>query len=114
MKPVHLQQMYGVSKRNLGDYAAAVAMLLQAMTGNLSIPGGCEGGGASLVTQPRIFPPVPDTGQIKGDVVNPITNNNNKVTEIMHCQKLYAAGEITEEEFRPPHRLPEGQPACPI
>lgn len=100
MKPVHMQQMYGVSKRNLGDYAAAVAMLLQAMTGNLSIPGGCEGGGASLVTQPRIFPPVPDTGQIKGDVVNPITNNNNKVTEIMHCQKLYAAGEITADEFR--------------
>ncbi|MVM54982.1 molybdopterin-containing oxidoreductase family protein [Gordonibacter urolithinfaciens] len=100
MKPVHLQQMYGVSKRNLGDYAAAVAMLLQAMTGNLSIPGGCEGGGANLVTQPRLFAPVPDTGQIKGDVVNPITNNNNKVTEVMHCQKLYAAGEITEDEFR--------------
>ena len=43
---------------------------------------------------------MPDTGQIKGDVVNPITNNNNKVTEVMHCQKLYAAGEITEDEFR--------------
>ena len=67
MKPVHLHQMYGVSKRNLGDYAAAVAMLLQAMTGNLSIPGGCEGGGANLVTQPRIFAPVPNTGQIPGD-----------------------------------------------
>ena len=100
MKPVHLHQMYGVSKRNLGDYAAAVAMLLQAMTGNLSIPGGCEGGGANLVTQPRIFAPVPNTGQIPGDVVNPITNNNNKVTELMHCQRLYAAGEITEDEFR--------------
>ena len=110
MSPVHLQQMYSVSKRNLGDYAAAVAMLLQAMTGNMSIPGGCEGGGASLVTQPRIYAPVPNTGQIKGDVVNPITNNNNKVTEVMHCQKLYAAGEITEEEFRRRIGCPEGSP----
>ena len=111
MKPVHLQQMYGVSKRNLGDYAAAVAMLLQAMTGNMSIAGGCEGGGANLVTQPRLFPPIPDTGQIKGDVVNPITNNNNKVTEVMHCQKLYLAGEITEDEFRRRIGCPADSPA---
>jgi anaerobic dimethyl sulfoxide reductase subunit A len=110
MKPVHMHQMYGVSKRNLGDYAAAVCMLLQAMTGNLSIPGGCEGGGANLVTQPRIFPPVPNTGQIRGDVVNPITNNNNKVTEVMHCQRLYAAGEISEDEFRRRIGCPEGSP----
>ncbi|MEF9877026.1 MAG: molybdopterin dinucleotide binding domain-containing protein, partial [Gordonibacter sp.] len=72
--------------------------------------GGCEGGGANLVTQPRVFAPVPDTGQIKGDVVNPITNNNNKVTEVMHCQKLYAAGEITEEEFRRRIGCPKGSP----
>ncbi|NLP44395.1 MAG: molybdopterin-dependent oxidoreductase, partial [Peptococcaceae bacterium] len=40
-KPVHLQFYYAPAKRHLGEYSATAAMLLQAMTGNLSIPGGC-------------------------------------------------------------------------
>ena len=39
-KPVHLQFYYAPAKRHLGEYCASAAMLLQAMTGNLSIAGG--------------------------------------------------------------------------
>ncbi len=54
-QPVHLQYHYGPAKRHLGDYSAAAAMLLQSMTGNLSIAGGCETG-STLVTPPVRMP----------------------------------------------------------
>ena len=77
MKPVHLHQMYGVSKRNLGDYAAAVAMLLQAMTGNLSIPGGCEGR-RQLVYPASHFRARPQYAPDSGDVINPMRTTTTR------------------------------------
>src|SRR5699024_7863501 len=55
-KPVHLQYFYSCAKRHMGDYSAAASMLLQAMTGNIACPGGCETG-ACLPTPGRIPTP---------------------------------------------------------
>lgn len=98
-KPVHLQAHYSIAKRNRGDYAATGAMLLQAMTGNIAIPGGCESG-CTLVTIPHLTTPVLDWGRAPTEYATPICINNNKLTETLYCRPLYDAGVITEEEFR--------------
>lgn len=108
-KPVHLHMMYSVSKRNLGDYATGVGMLLQAMTGNMSIAGGCEAG-CCQGSYPHVFGPMLDWGRAPADVFMPTACNNNKVTEAMYCREKFDKGEMSEDEFR--HRVgcPPGSP----
>ncbi len=109
-KPVHLQMMYSVSKRNLGDYAAAAAILLQAMTGNLSIPGGCQSASCT-VTFPHVPKPQIDWGRAPADYPPPaVACNNNKMTEAMYCRTRFDAGEMSEEEFRRRVGCAEGMP----
>lgn len=98
-KAVHLQAHYSISKRNLGDYAGAGAMLLQAMTGNIARPGGCETG-CCLVTMPHVIPPSVDWGRAPADFFPPVVCNNNKITEAIYCRPLYDAGEMPELEYR--------------
>jgi anaerobic dimethyl sulfoxide reductase subunit A len=98
-KPVHLQAHYSIAKRNRGEYAASAAMLLQAMTGNIAIPGGCESG-CSLVTIPHVTTPFLDWGRAPADFATPVVMNNNKLTETLYSRRLYDEGTLTEEEFR--------------
>ena len=108
-KAVHLQVHYSVSKRNLGDYAGAAAMLLQAMTGNIARPGGCETG-CCLVTLPHVVPPSLDWGRAPVEYMPPIVCNNNKITEAIYCRPLYDSGEMPEEEYRRRIGCPPGSP----
>lgn len=108
-KPVHLQFYYAPAKRHLGEYSATAAMLLQAMTGNLSIPGGCQTG-CSLVTPPRIPIPRVDWQMAPPEYKPPILINNNKVAETMSCREKFDQGIITEEEFRSAIGSPPGAP----
>lgn len=108
-KPVHLQYFYAGAKRHLGEYSATAAMLLQAMTGNLSIAGGCQTG-CSLVTPPRIPVPRVDWQMAPPEYKPPILFNNNKLTETIICREKFDNGEITEEEFRSRIGSPPGAP----
>lgn len=108
-QPVHLQAHYSIAKRNLGDYAASICMLLQAMTGNISIPGGCESG-STLVVPPHLTTPKLDWGRAPADYVTPVVCNNNKLTETLHCRPLYDAGKMSEDEFRSRIGSPPGSP----
>lgn len=101
-KPVHLQFFYSCAKRHLGEYSAAAAMLLQTMTGNLAIPGGCQTGSA-LPTPGRIPTPFADFRRAPSDYTVPALINNNKLTETLACQDDYYSGKMSEEEFR--HRI---------
>ena len=101
-KPVHLQYFYSCAKRHMGDYSAAASMLLQAMTGNLCIPGGCQTG-ACLPTPGRITTPTADWHRDTHGYKPPVLFNNNCLTEILACQKDYWEGRMSESEFR--HRI---------
>ena len=101
-KPVHLQYFYSCAKRHMGDYSAAASMLLQAMTGNIACPGGCETG-ACLPTPGRIPTPFADFQRDRGSYQVPVLFNNNCLTEILACQKDYWEGRMSESEFR--HRI---------
>lgn len=98
-QPVHLQYHYGPAKRHLGDYSAAAAMLLQSMTGNLSIAGGCETG-STLVTPVRMPIPAVDWQRAEPEFNPPICFNNNKFAEAVVLREKYDNGEITETEYR--------------
>lgn len=98
-KPVHLQYFYSCAKRHLGEYSAAAAMLLQAMTGNIACPGGCQSG-AALPSAGRIPTPFADFKQAPSDYEIPILCNNNKLTETLTLQDDYWNGNLSEEEFR--------------
>ena len=108
-KPVHLHYYYGPAKRHLGEYSATAAMLLQSMTGNLSIPGGCETG-CSLVTPARMPFPAVDWQQAEPDYDPPICYNIQKIAEAVVSRPRYDAGEITEEEYRTLIGCPPGSP----
>ena len=98
-KPVHLQYFYSCAKRHLGEYGAAAAMLLQAMTGNLTCPGGCQTGSA-LPTPGRLPAPVADFGQAPAEYEVPALINSNKLSELLVCQGDYWEGRMDEGEFR--------------
>ncbi|MCM1564601.1 MAG: molybdopterin-dependent oxidoreductase [Dehalobacter sp.] len=98
-KPVHLQYQYGPSKRHLGEYSASAAILLQAMTGNTTIPGGCEGG-LCLWTPTRIPAPEPDYQKAPEEYVSPVCLNFNKMDEAIILREDYNHGKITETEYR--------------
>ncbi|MDD5807043.1 MAG: molybdopterin-dependent oxidoreductase [Eggerthellales bacterium] len=107
--PVHLHYYYGPAKRHLGEYSATAAMLLQAMTGNLSIPGGCQTG-CSLVTPARMPFPMVDWQQAPAEYDPPIVHNIQKIAESVVKRPLFDAGEITEEEYREFIGSPPGAP----
>jgi anaerobic dimethyl sulfoxide reductase subunit A len=98
-KPVHLQYHYGPAKRHLGEYSASAAMLLQAMTGNLSIAGGCQTG-CTLVTPTRMPIPTGDFQKAPSEYAAPVCLNNNKMAEAVLLREEYDRGEITETDFR--------------
>lgn len=98
-KPVHLQVFYAVSKRHTGDYATAAAMLLQIMTGNFAIPGGCQTG-SCLPTPPRIPAPSVDWQRAPYEYFAPVLFNNNKLSETLTCQDDFWSGKMSEQEFR--------------
>lgn len=98
-KPVRLQYFYSCAKRHLGEYGAAAAMLLQALTGNIACPGGCQTGSA-LPTPGRIPTPMADFGRAQSDYKVPALINNNKLTETLTIQEQYWSGEMSEDEFR--------------
>lgn len=110
-RPVHLQYFYSCAKRHLGEYSAAAAMLLQTMTGNLACPGGCQTGSA-LPTPGRIPTPTADFHQAPSDYKIPQLCNNNKLTELLHCQDLYYNGLMSEDEFR--HRIGSPSDDAPL
>jgi anaerobic dimethyl sulfoxide reductase subunit A len=74
-------------------------MLLQAMTGNIAKPGGCESG-CSLTTIPHLTTPMLDWGRAPADFATPVVMNNNKLTETLYCRKEYDEGRMSEDEFR--------------
>ncbi len=98
-KPVHLQYHYAGAKRHLGEYSATASMLLQAMTGNLTIPGGCQTG-CTLTTPDRIPLPTLDLKRAPAEYYPPITMHNNKWAESILKRQEYDAGICTETEFR--------------
>lgn len=98
-KPVHLQYFYSCAKRHMGEYSAAAAMLLQSMTGNLTIPGGCQTGSA-LPTPGRLPAPLADFKQAPAKYSEPPLINSNKLSELLVSQKDYWEGRMSEEEFR--------------
>ena len=98
-KPVHLQYFYSCAKRHMGDYSANASMLLQAMTGNLCIPGGCQTG-ACLPTPGRITTPTADWHRDTHGYKAPVLFNNNCLTEILARQKDYWEGRLSESDFR--------------
>ncbi len=109
-KPVHLQFYYAPAKRHLGEYCASAAMLLQAMTGNLSIAGGCETG-CSLVTPARMPFPEVDWRQAEAEYEPPVCYNIQKIAEAIISRPRYDAGEISEEAYR---RLIGSPPGAPL
>ena len=98
-KPAHLQLQYSVSKRHAGEYVASMAMLLQAMTGNLDVAGGCETG-ICIWTPERMPVPEPDFGDAPAEYEAPICLNHNKMSDAILMNKQMEAGEITEAEYR--------------
>ena len=98
-QPVHLQYHYGAAKRHLGEYSASAAMLLQAMTGNLTIPGGCETG-CCLVTPTRMPFPAADFQKAPPEYQTPVCLNQNKWAEAVLLREDYDQGKITETEYR--------------
>ncbi len=97
--PVHLQLQYSPSKRPLGEYVASMSMLLQAMTGNLDVAGGCETG-ICIWTPERMPVPEPDFGEKEGEYEAPVCLNHNKMSEAILLHKAFEDGEITEREYR--------------
>lgn len=108
-KPVHLHFYYAPAKRHLGEYCASAAMLLQAMTGNLSIAGGCETG-CTLVTPPRIPLPEINWGRAEAEYDAPICYNIQKIAEAIVQRPRFDSGEITEEDYRMLIGSPPGSP----
>ena len=102
-EPVHLQYFYSCAKRHMGDYSAAASMLLQAMTGNIACPGGCETG-ACLPTPGRVpTHPSPTSGATGAATRCRCCSTTDSLTEILACQKDYWEGRMSESEFR--HRI---------
>lgn len=108
-KPVHLQCHYSVAKRHVGDYTASAAMLLQVMTGNLTIPGGCETG-CALVTPTRMPIPAVDFQKAPPEYDAPVCLNNNKMAEAILLREEFEAGKISEEDYRQAIGCPPGNP----
>ena len=98
-KPVHLQLQYSPTKRQLGEYTASAAMLLQSMTGNLTIPGGCETG-ICIWTPERMPVPEPDFHRAPSEYEAPICVNHNKMADAILGHARFEAGEITEAQYR--------------
>ncbi len=96
---MHLQAHYSIGKRNRGEYAATASMLLQAMTGNIAIPGGCESG-CCLTTAAHLTVPELAWDRAPADFETPVLLNNNKLTEALYSRRLFDEGAITEEEYR--------------
>jgi len=97
-KPVHLQFHYAPAKIHQGEYAAGAAMLLQTMTGNLAIPGGCETG-AALFTPPHLSMPFLDLHQAPPEFMPQVLMNNNMWAEAILQHPRLESGEITVEEY---------------
>lgn len=108
-KPVHLHFYYAPAKRHLGEYAANAAMLLQAMTGNLSIPGGCETG-CSLITPPRMPFPAVDWQQAAPEYDPPVCYNIQKIAEAIIQRPNLDDGTIDEQTYRTLIGSPPGSP----
>ncbi|MCU0581089.1 MAG: molybdopterin-dependent oxidoreductase [Syntrophales bacterium] len=110
--PVHLQCHYSVSKRHYGEYATTASILLQAMTGNIARPGGCESG--SVLVTPTHFPSLPDVNaefnRANREFTPHVCMVNNKLAEAVTLRPKYDAGEITEAEYRAAIGCPEGSP----
>ncbi len=98
-KPTHLQLQYSVSKRHGGEYVASMAMLLQSMTGNIDVAGGCESG-ICIWTPERMPVPEPEFGQQPGDYEAPICLNHNKLADAILMRKDMESGALSEEEYR--------------
>ena len=84
-------------------------MLLQAMTGNLSIPGGCETG-CSLITPARMPFPLVDWQQAESEYDPPVCYNIQKIAEAIIQRPNYDAGIIDEETYRTLIGCPPGSP----
>ncbi len=110
--PCHLQQHYSVSKRHYGDYAATAAMILQALTGNVASPGGCQTG--SALATPGHLPSMPNVNaefqKAAPDFFPPLVMANNKMAEAILLRPKMEAGEITEDEYRKAIGTREGNP----
>lgn len=97
-KPVHLQFHYAPAKIHRGEYAAGAAMLLQTMTGNLTIPGGCESG-ACLGTFPHLGMPFVDFQKAPPEYpFLPVVRTSMWAEAILQRPRL-DSGEITVEEY---------------
>lgn len=97
--PAHLQLQYSVTKRHGGEYTASLAMLLQVMTGNLTVAGGCETG-ICIWTPERMPVPEPDFGQIPGEYQAPICLNHNKMSDAILMHKMVENGTMSEADYR--------------
>ena len=110
--PVHLQAHYSISKRHYGDYANSAAILLQAITGNLAIPGGCQTG-SCLVTAGHM-PSAPD-GFAEFQKAPPEHFPKpvmvlNKLAEAVLLRDDLESGKITEQDYRHAIGCPDGSP----
>lgn len=98
-KPTHLQLQYSVAKRHAGEYVASMAMLLQSMTGNLDVAGGCESG-ICIWTPERMPVPEPDFGQRPGGYTAPICINHNKMSDAILMREKMDNGIMSEADYR--------------
>ena len=84
-------------------------MLLQSMTGNLSIPGGCETG-CSLVNPARMPFPMVDWQRAEPEYEPPMLRNILKISDAILNRPKYDSGEMTEDEYRRSFGSPPGSP----
>jgi len=96
-KPAHLHCHWAIGKNARGEYAAAMAIILQAMTGNTMRPGGCSGG-ISVGSVPHIPVPTIDWQKAPHEFVPHMINTYCWADAIL-LRDDYDSGKITKEEY---------------
>lgn len=102
-KPVHLNIGYDViGKQHRGNNVTAVAMILQTMTGNLTIPGGCQAG--STMSNPMSMnmptPAAPNLGGQPPQYTAPVPFVCQQWAEAVLLREPFDNKQITEEDYR--------------
>jgi len=96
-KPTHLHCHWSMGKYHRGEYTSAMAIFLQAMTGNTMVPGGCTGGTA-IGMMPHIPNVAIDWKQAPYEFIPPKINVYSWAEAILLREK-YDSGEISKDEY---------------
>ncbi len=99
-KPVNLNVSLSIGRQFYGENATRAAMYLQALSGNMGIPGGTAGAESGYPVGQMVGPPpLVDWQRKPGSYVPPVLMANYKWPKAVDTREKLDRGEISKEEY---------------